>query len=179
MIHIGIDPGKTGCIAVIDYGDAKTLHVTIHQIKKISSSKLVDEHELNEFFKKIAGLRYKKHHIVLEDVHSVFGSSASAMFNFGDVCGLIRGMIIAHDLSFTKVQPKVWQKEMFQGIPEIRKPGKNGRPGPIDTKPMSIAAAKRLFPNVSLKTNDRKGAIDQNGISDALLMAEYSRRKFS
>ncbi len=172
MLHIGIDPGKEGVIVSID---SDSNEIIIKVIPKLSGTHLIDEHELNSIFYNIKPFQ---HHVVLEDVHAMFGSSAKSTFSFGDTCGLIRGMIIAHNLRFTKVNPKIWQKEMFQGIPEIRKPSKTpGKVGRLDTKPMSIMAAKRLFPEISLKRTIRSKK-DSDGISDALLMAEYSLRKY-
>jgi hypothetical protein len=44
-----------------------------------------------------------------------------------------------------------------------------------DTKQRSIIAAKRLFPEVSLRRTERSRK-DDDGISDAILLAEYGRR---
>lgn len=177
MIHIGIDPGKEGVIVSLEVVDGEILKIEKKLIPKLPGTNIIDDQALNQIFIDIK--KNMLHHIVLEDVHAIYGSAASATFSFGDVCGLIRGLIVAHELAYTKVQPKVWQKEMFQGIPEIRKPNKkNGQRGNLDTKPMSIMAAKRLFPGVSLLRTERSKK-DSDGISDALLMAEYSRRKFS
>lgn len=188
MLHIGIDPGKNGVIVILKTNKSQSIEdIIIEPIPKIegSKNKLIDEHALNDIF---LALKTEEHHIVLEDVHAMHNVAASATFSFGDICGLLRGMIIAHGLSFTKIPPKLWQAEMFQGIPEMRKPDsvrntKKGNPitvrGKIDTKPMSIAAAKRLFPKVKLTLGKTDRATkDQDGVSDALLMAEFSRRKF-
>lgn len=182
MIHIGIDPGKQGAIVCINTDIDEVL---IKMIPKIPGSQEIDEHELNLI---LSNIRDHKHHIVIEDLKAIYGVASSATFTFGDICGLIRGMLVANNLRFTKVSPQTWQKEMFQGVKEIRKPSttrlnKFNKPtlvkGRIETKAMSIMAAKRLFPHVSLKTSTTKNAVDKDGISDALLMAEYSRRKFS
>ena len=46
----------------------------------------------------------------------------------------------------------------------------------VDPKPTSINAARRLFPNIDLRKNERCKKIDDNKV-DSLLMAEYARRK--
>lgn len=182
MIHIGIDPGKEGALVSLN---TETNEVLIKKIPLIKGSREIDDHELNLI---ISNIREFKHHVVIEDLKAIYGVASNATFALGDVCGLIRGMLVANNIRFTKVDPRTWQKEMFQGIKEIRKPNTTrlnrfGKPtivkGRIETKAMSILAAKRLFPNVSLKTSNVKNAVDKDGISDALLMAEYSRRKFS
>ena len=46
----------------------------------------------------------------------------------------------------------------------------------VDTKSTSINAARRLFPNIDLRKNERCTKTDDNKV-DSLLMAEYARRK--
>lgn len=46
-----------------------------------------------------------------------------------------------------------------------------------DNKKMSIVAAHRIFPDVSLKRTNRSLKDDDN-FADSLLMAEYGRRHF-
>jgi len=111
----------------------------------------------------------------IEDVHAIFGSSAGATFSFGYICGSIHTLIACCQIPLTKVQPKAWQKVIYQGIPEIRKPSKNGKKGRLDTKAMSAVAAKRLFPTADLRKNE-KCKVVHDGIVDALLIAEYARR---
>jgi hypothetical protein len=171
--YVGIDPGKSGAIVTIFNEDIQKF--TIPKI-----GKEVDAHQLNNLLKSLNNLPYP-HHIILEDVHAIFGSAAGATFSFGWIVGVIEGILVANNLSFTKVQPKVWQKEMFQGIPEQRKPSSVNKKGvtvkgKLDTKAMSIMASKRLFPGFSLLPSERCKNPD-DGISDALLMAEYCRRK--
>lgn len=106
---------------------------------------------------------------------------------FGFVAGAIQGIVVAAGYPHTLVQPKKWQKEIYQGIPEIRKPPvmiKKGKmagqmkKGNLDTKAMSLLAAKRLFPTLDLRASERcKKAHD--GIVDALLIAEYGARQYA
>ena len=177
MRRIGIDPGKTGAIAAI--GNTS--------VEKYTTPLVGKEFDLSAF--EVLLLQYKGDpnvHVCIEDVHAVFGSAAGATFSFGFVCGAIQGIVSALRIPFTLVQPKMWQKEMYQGIPEIRKPDikiKKGKrvgqsmKGKRDTKAMSLLAAKRLFPNVDLRASERC-RIPHDGIVDALLLAEYCRRKF-
>lgn len=118
-----------------------------------------------------------KIHCVIEDVHAKFGSSAKATFSFGYVCGATEAMLIAHDIPYTKVNPKKWQKEMWEGIPVQKKPSSSGKTMVNDTKLMSLMAAKRLFPEVDLRASNRS-KIPHDGKVDSLLLAEYCRRKF-
>jgi hypothetical protein len=169
MIRIGIDPGKNGFICKyvsnIDYESFK-----YDQIPLIN--KEVDLHTLNDILD-IDHIAAKNNvHCVIEDVHAIFGSAAKATFNFGYVVGVLEALLVSHNIPYTKVKPKEWQKEMWQGIPLQKKP--NGR---TDTKAMSLLAAKRLFPNEDLTATERS-VKPHDGKVDALLLAEYCRRKF-
>jgi len=114
-------------------------------------------------------------HVFIEDVHAIFGAAAGSTFAFGHICGSIETLVKCCDIPHTKVQPKLWQKSIYQGIPEIRKPSKNGKKGKLDTKAMSAVAAKRLFPTADLRKSD-KCKVVHDGIVDAVLIAEYGRR---
>ena len=171
--YIGTDPGRSGHIVCLNPDNSTTKFA----IPKVGGQ--VDVHALNKIFSQFTKI---EHHIVTEDLHAIFGSAASSTFSFGWINGILEGLLVANHLSFTKVQPKVWQKEMFQGTPEIRKPSKinsKGIPtkGRLDTKAMSILTAKRLFPNFSLLPSERCRK-DDDGIADSILMAEYCRRHF-
>ena len=66
-------------------------------------------------------------------------------------------------LPFEFVRPHEWQKAMHKGA------------SGSDTKQRSLMAAKRLFPGVSLRPTE-KSRKDSDGMADALLIAEYARR---
>jgi len=176
-LYGAFDPGKDGAMSLIKGNEIRNF--TFPKIgKEVDLLGLTDIIEKNIIYDKgITDVSF-----VLEDVHSVFGASAKANFQFGRICGNIEMMLIVYGIPFVKVQPKKWQKEMWEGVPEQRKPAKkdkNGklRKGAVDTKKMSLLAAKRLFPNVDLRASERcKNAHD--GIVDALLMVEYCRRHY-
>lgn len=109
-------------------------------------------------------------HIVLEDLRSLYAVSTASTWSLASQSGAIEGILTALKLPFTKVAPKDWQKEMFQGIPPIRKT--NGR---ADTKKMALIAAKRLFPTFTFLATERS-RVPHNGIVDAVLLAEWGWR---
>lgn len=81
----------------------------------------------------------------------------SAMFNFGDGYGYIRGLLAAHLIETHLVRPQDWQV----GIPGVR-----GQKEKAVRKRAMKEHAARLFPHlkVTLKT------------SDALCIADFARR---
>lgn len=171
-LFIGVDPGLNGGIVVLD--ENGTI-IEVSEIPKIGKEAHLPA--LNEIFLKY---KDKNAHVILEQVHALFGVAAGTTFTFGMIYGILHGMIVANGFKYTLVQPKTWQKEMFAGILEIRKPSKtnkNGKvvTGRVDTKLMAQQAQVRLFPNAKGFTTDRGKFLD--GVTDAVLIAEYGRRK--
>lgn len=176
--YIGIDPGKNGGIAIID-SDGKFIEK--HLIPKIKDD--IDIHSFYDIFiqiKENCKSLNTNIHVCTESVHSIFGSSAGSNFTFGYVVGIIDTIIIAHNLPYSKVQPKDWQKNIWQEYEIEREPSKkdkNGKlkPGKVLTKLTSLKACKRLYPDVDLRATERSKN-QHDGLVDALLIATYCRR---
>lgn len=153
--YIGIDPGSKGFITVI--GEEITY-------KSIADSTRL---ELSDFLS-----QFKNQDVacVMEEVHAIFGSSAKGTFNFGEIFGLLQGLLIANEIPYTLIPPKVWQKEMWTHSDEVKLNGK------IDTKKTSINVATRLYPREDLKRTPSCKLIDDNKV-DSLLIATYAKRK--
>ena len=175
MKYIGIDPGSSGGVAYIDTEKNKHAAIKMPVIKSVF--------DLNEFSKIMRRLlSTDHHHVVMEDVHSIFGMSAKSNFSFGKNVGNIEGVLASFSAKYTKVTPKVWQAEMWQGINIVKiNTGKKTKSGNVkyktDTKATSLLAAKRLFPEDDFLASERSSK-PHDGIIDALLMAEYAKRKF-
>lgn len=177
MLYVGIDPGKDGAIAVLKEDMKIFFTCAMPMISKdVNWSRVAEmlnpESTRHTFF------------VGIEEVHAIFGSSAKATFNFGGAFHGIIAVIETLRLSYLLIKPKEWQKVMFQGVPEIRKPSietivkgkKVKRKGPLKTKEMALIAARRLFPNENFYKSERC-VQPHEGIVDALLIAEYIRRK--
>lgn len=96
----------------------------------------------------------------LERVGAMPGQGVTSMFHFGENFGYIQGILEAYRISYELVTPQKWKKE-FQITGD---------------KNSSIAVCRRLFPGVNLRRTDRCRK-DSDGMAEALLMAEYSRRR--
>lgn len=148
-VFVGIDPGKSGAMAIISTDKQPFVRVVPFDEREYA--------EVLRFYQeydKIGGS-------VVERVNAMPGQGVSSMFSFGENYGFIQGLLTAYNIPFELVTPRVWKKEF----------------GVTSDKNTSIAVAKRLFPDVSLKRTERCKK-DDDGISEALLMAEYARRKF-
>ena len=168
-ISIGIDPGKDGFICLYMPKDDEFIFKEVPKI-----GKEVNLQALNGVFNTIEGLDC---HCVIEDVHSVYGSSAKGTFEFGKIVGQLEAFLVAYKIPYTKVQPKKWQKEMWEGVPLQRVPSSTGKTIKTDTKKMSLLAANRLFPKIDLRKSERAKKPDHNKV-DSLLICEYCKRKF-
>ena len=83
------------------------------------------------------------------------------MFSFGQNFGWIMGALEAFRIRYELVLPQTWKKEF--GIS-----GKNE----------SIDVCRRIFPDVSLRRTERCRK-EHDGMAEALLMAEYARRRLA
>lgn len=162
-IRVAFDVGKDGAFA--GFRDEKLIEKTViptigNQIDLSAIRQLLEQYNPSDI------------HVVVEDVHALFGASAKSTFNFGWSLGILEGILAGMGIPYTKVAPKQWQREMWQGIPIVYKSGKT-----VDTKATSLLAAKRLFPDVDFRKSARAEK-PHDGIVDAILMAEYCRRKY-
>lgn len=168
--YIGIDIGKKGAIVYQHFnGEIEAYPVPMikeevdyafmYDIIHHMCSKHINDYNCNP-------------HIIFEKLGVIFGSSKATAFSMGYQSGAIEMIAISLGVPYTKVSAKEWQKEMFKGVDEITKPGKTSR----DTKAMALIAAKRLFPKESFRFNSKEGK-PHDGYVDALLMAEYAKRK--
>lgn len=168
--YIGIDVGSKGFIAMQVDGEFSYLSIADCDLYQLSDA-------LANFRKE-----YDQIACVIEDVHSVFGSSAKATFQFGFNKGYLIGLLAANKIPYTLVAPKTWQKEMWENgdmvvsYKTITIKGKQVTKKDVNTKQTSINCAKRLFPTLDFRKSERAKNIDDNKV-DATLLCEYARRK--
>lgn len=166
MIRVGIDIGKKGgiCVMMLDKGKQ---HIMLLPMPMIGTE--VDLGNLNILFRSWA---HADCHIAFEKLGQIFKSTKATARSMGLQEGAVEAFCVAHSIPFTKVPPKTWQKEMFEGLSEIRRSN-----GERDTKAMALVIAKRLFPKTNLLASERS-TVPHDGIVDALLLGEYCRRHY-
>jgi len=168
-IYIGIDIGKHGAIAVMNSNG------TIDTYAMPLIKKELDYHALNQLISTLSSTGSKVH-VVFEKLGVIFGSAKSVAFSMGEQIGAIEMCCIAHNISYTKSRAIDWQKEMFTGVQEVTKPSTTGKKEVRDTKAMALLAIKRIFPELKL-TFGKIAFKPHDGLIDAVLMAEYARRR--
>lgn len=150
MLSIGIDPGKSGALAVmyIDEDNAP------FRIKVVPFSA--------EAYRDVLSTCIDSRVVCcLEKVGAMPGQGVVSMFNFGHNLGLIEGLLQAYKIPYQLVPPQTWKKEFSL----------------TSDKQSSVCVCKKLFPDISLLPTPRCKK-DSDGMAEAILMAEYARRRF-
>lgn len=173
-VFTAIDPGKSGGISSIYVKNGKIIKIEVGIMPMLNDEEY-DLQKLRDIMEKIS--KYDSH-VIIENVHSIYGASAKSNFQFGIGVGIVRTAVACFQIPYTLVQSKAWQKVCFQGVKVIEKKGIIGEGrGKIDTKAMAAVAAARLYPKVNvLKSSRAKNPHD--GIVDSLLMAHYGKLMF-
>lgn len=171
-VFAGIDPGKSGAIVFL----TEEGEVFPYATPKIG--KEYDRQGVIKLLRKVSS----KHDLVavMEDINSHSAKGRQGAFIMGAGKEMWQMALTALEIPYSRVTPQAWQKEVCQGVPVQYVPCTTNKSGKKkDTKATALLAYKNLFPKVNLyiteKGNESKNAHD--GMVDALLMAEYCRRK--
>lgn len=155
-IAIGFDPGKTSGAMAVVYPDDHVEFVP-------HDSPLCYVGKMREVFGKAIdeGIRVL---VAVERLTARPGkfSSAKANFELGRCMGELETMLTLMNVPFQEVTPQNWQREY----------------GISGDKETHIEAARRLYPNVSLKRTE-KCTKDFDGYADALLIATWALRRMA
>lgn len=158
--YIGIDPGKSGAMAmiIIPDNDNEEIHFIDHS-----------EQGVKERYQWLydANIELVVRKAVLESVHSLPGMSAKSNFTFGGEFYTSKALLELQDFGYDLVQPKDWQKVV--GIPAKKKGVKRTS---AELKKLVAERATQIYPQAQLYT-PRGRLLD--GRSDALMIAHYCR----
>jgi crossover junction endodeoxyribonuclease RuvC len=150
--YIGIDPGQTGAIALVTHTGVLSDVVPMPtQDSEVVGSQLA---EILETYRDSISDRVV---VVIEQVNSMPGQGVSSTFKFGKSFGIALGVVQALQLPLHRVTPQAWKKT-FVLI------GKD--------KDASRGKATELWPSMAFHWKYK----NQNGASDAALIAEHARR---
>lgn len=156
-IHIlGIDPGLTGAIAAITSAG----NIELHDCPILSIGK---KHNCNPAAMAAILRGYQNSSegllVGIEKVHSMPGQGVASTFCFGEGYGVWLGILAALNICHELITPQAWKKSMMDGQ--------------VKDKDASRLVALRLFPEVGEQLKLKR----HHGRADALLIAEYLRRK--
>ena len=140
---VGIDPGKSGGIAVISEGNIKASKTPYEpiQMSLTVSSAVNSAHIENEKLK-----------VYIENVHAFPTDGRSSAFKFGCNYGMWLGILASNNITPIKVSPFKWMQE-FAPLPKIKK----------ERKQMLKQIAQEMFPDIRVTLST----------ADAILIAVY------
>ena len=168
-IQIGIDPGLSGAIAVLD---PRTRNIEFYDtpvLKIKSGKKMKSVMDLNAIVTLLHGISSGRDVMVtIEKVNAMPGMGkdgvrdvtmgVTSAFNFGMGFGMWLGMLTALRLPFQQVHSRTWKKLIMADM------GKE--------KDASRVKAMQLYPETAPNLNLKK----HHGRADALLLAEFGRK---
>jgi len=113
VIQVGIDPGMTGAIGMINTVEKEVLTWDIPTVKARNGKSQINIPALAEFLRELSRLRNAypgSPPIKLEAVHAMPKQGVTSSFNFGMGYGAIQGVIQTLGLPMELVTPQKWKK---------------------------------------------------------------------
>ena len=155
MIIIGIDPGITGAISVLENKKVIEVYDTPTMIDGKKNKRQVNGAQVTNIIKENLNKdKDKEVVVVVEHVNAMPGQGVTSMFNFGQSFGVIKGICSALSLPIYFVRPAKWKKHF-----NLIKTNKDA----------SRTKVIQIYPGVSSKLSRKK---DSNK-ADAILIARY------
>lgn len=152
MIYVGVDPGAKGGVSAIDENNEILFAVPMSRENLVDKMKQVDAWRTEWNCGAIA---------CVEKVGAMPGQGVTSMFSFGKSAGFIEGVLESFEIPYQLVPPQTWKKS-FSLLHKDKK--------------ASIETCKQLFPGVNLLPTERCRK-ESDGISEAILMSLYAKRK--
>ena len=153
MIIIGIDPGISGAISVLENKKILEVYDTPTMIEGKKNKRQINSAQVTNIIKeRLNG--DKEVVVVVEQVNAMPGQGVTSMFNFGQSFGVIKGICAALSLPIYFVRPTKWKKHF-----NLIKTNKDA----------SRTKVIEAYPEISSKLHRKK---DSNR-ADAILIALY------
>ena len=153
MKIIGIDPGLSGAIAILENKNVLKLFDMPVMAEGKKNKKQLNSAQLVNIIKKNIN-KNDDIAVVVEQVNAMPGQGVTSMFNFGQTFGAIKGVCAALNLPIFFVRPSKWKK-YFELI--------------NSSKDSSRTKVIEMYPSLSSQLSKKK---DVNK-SDAILIARY------
>ena len=153
MIIIGIDPGVSGAISILENKKVIEVFDMPTMIDGKKNKKQVNGSQVANIIKE----RLNKENqiiVVVEHVNAMPGQGVTSMFNFGQSFGVIKGVCAALSLPIYFIRPTKWKKHF-----NLIKTNKDA----------SRTKVIQVYPEISSKLSRKK---DSNK-ADAILIARY------
>ena len=153
MIILGIDPGVSGAISILENKKVIDVFEMPTMIDGKKNKKQINGSQVANIFRETMNV-YKETIVVVEHVNAMPGQGVTSMFNFGQSFGVIKGISSALKLPIYFVRPTKWKKHF-----NLIKTNKDA----------SRTKVIEVYPEISSKLSRKK---DSNK-ADAILIARY------
>ena len=153
MIIIGIDPGVSGAISILENKKVIEIYDMPTMIDGKKNKRQVNGSQVTNIIKENLNSE-KEIIVVVEHVNAMPGQGVTSMFNFGQSFGVIKGICAALKLPIYFVRPAKWKK-YFNLIKT--------------EKDASRTKAIEIFPYISSQLSRKKDA----NKADAILLASF------
>ena len=153
MIIIGIDPGVSGGISILENKKVIEVYDMPTMIDGKKNKRQVNGAQVANIIKEKLGDN-KETVVVVEHVNAMPGQGVTSVFNFGQSFGVIKGICSALSLPIYFVRPTKWKRHF-----NLIKTNKDA----------SRTKAIEIYPGISHKISRKK---DSNK-ADAILIARY------
>jgi len=153
MIIIGIDPGISGAICILNDGKITEIYEMPTMIDGKKNKRQVNGAEITNIINKEL-VNKKDAKVVIEHVSAMPGQGVTSMFNFGQSFGVLKGICAALKLPVYFIRPVKWKKYFNL----------------INTeKDASRTKVIEVFPYISSRVSKKKDA----NKADAILIARF------
>jgi crossover junction endodeoxyribonuclease RuvC len=152
-VHIGIDPGLQGAVAILDADSALVALHGVPTLTLATSRGTRHEYDLPGMAAILAPY-VQNAHVLIEEAQAMPGQGGRSMFTIGLGFGAWLGIIGALGLAHTRIRPAVWKRRL-------------GLPG---AKEAARLRAMQLYPGADLRRKQ------DHGRAEALLLAYWSWR---
>ena len=153
MIIIGVDPGVSGGISILENKKVLEIFDMPTMIDGKKNKKQINGAEVANIIRRQLDLT-KDIVIIVEHVNAMPGQGVTSMFNFGQSFGVIKGISAALNVPLYLIRPARWKKHF-----DLLKTNKDA----------SRTKAIQIYPMISDKISKKK---DSNK-ADAILIARY------
>lgn len=153
-MYLGIDPGLSGAVAVLDEAGAL---VALHDVPVLTLSTsrgTRQEYDVPGLVALLAPYAGLQAHVILEASQAMPGQGTRSMFTVGVGFGVWLGILGTLGLAHTRVRPAIWKRSL----------------GLTSDKEQARLRAMQLFPGADLRRKKDHGRVE------ALLLAWYGMR---
>lgn len=149
MRYLGIDPGKSGALALLDNNASVLSFARTRDLRDATAY----AHAVGDMVARHGSITMA----ALELTSARPGQGVSSMHEYGRIAGWWEGVLCAFAIPYVLVAPQRWQKAVLDSR------------GAKDTKTHALESARRMFPEFAGQIAQR-----DDGLADALHLARFA-----